>query len=188
MAHPAAETETSDPAPTMARQRKPRIILRYGDDGKPDIASLDGDSRAALASAFREQVPIERTDPALVGMVLVGIGSLEGAMLATRLDLPIEDVKSIVGPMEPMKSLLADAGAKVIDKHNLMGRWGDEIALCALLVSWQASVLQSVRAMAAARRAEEKRERDDHAARGSVGQTTAREVNPGSVVSGDIAS
>lgn len=154
---------------SVSQNRKPRIIVRFDDSGAVDLSRMDPNERAALQTAFRAQMPAEKTDPALVCMVLAGIGSLEASILATRFDLDPDECRRIVGPHEPMAGLLGQAGAKVIDKHNLVGRWGDEIALFALLASWQSATIQQIRALKAAK--------DE--TRGNLGKASPGQVNAG---------
>ena len=154
---------------TVSQNRKPRIIVRLDDSGSVDFNRMEPDERTALQNAFRSQMPIEKTDPALVCMVLAGIGSLEASILATRFDLDPDECRRIIGPHEPLAGLLGQAGAKVIDKHNLVGRWGDEIALFALLASWQSATFQQIRALKASK----------HETRSDLGKAASGEINPG---------
>jgi len=157
--------------------RRPRIILHYDETGGLDLSRLEPDVRNRLQDAFRQQAPIEKTDPELIKMVLTGLGNVEAAMLSSKFDLSNADCRNAIGPHEPLAGMIAAAGARVVDKHNLTGRWGDEIALFALLASWQAGALQQIRAMQATKKAAE------DATRGNMGTAETGKVNASPVVS-----
>ncbi len=156
--------------------RRPRVILHFDPDGKPELGNLEPETRARLQAAFAGggpaagPEPAAPVDPALVGMVLKGLGSLEAAMLAGRFGLDAETCRRVVGPPEPLAGMMAETGARVISKYNLTGKYGDEIALACLIMTWQAGALQQLRALG--------REKADEKRRG-MGPAAAGEVNSG---------
>lgn len=167
------QADSSGPSTGLGtRTRKPRIIVRFDQTGSPDLASMEPEDRKSLERAFRAQQSAAEAsvDPALVVMVLQGLGSLEAALLAQKYGLEPDDCRKVVGPSEPLAGMLGQAGAKVIAKHNLTGKWGEEIALLSLLTVWQTTVLQQLRALGA-RKADE--------TRGNLGPKTTGKVNSG---------
>ena len=131
-------TETAAP-----RVRRPFIRVPLDERGVPSLSSLDPEKRAALVSAVGQLPEQAQVDPALAGMLISAIAQLEAAVLAPRFKLAREEMARIAQPRPPLDELLAKQTATVLSKHNVFGRFGDELALAALIISWQASVLQA---------------------------------------------
>jgi hypothetical protein len=117
-----------------------------------DLTSLTPEERQALQMALRGQEGASEPsiDPALVGMLVRGVGSLEAALLSQRYGLDPVQCRAAIGPDEPLLSMIGEAGAKVVAKYNLCGRWGEEIALCSLIAIWQGGALQALNALSVA--------------------------------------
>jgi hypothetical protein len=133
------------------RKRRPSFKVPLTDDGRPDLDSLDADKRQLLVEAVQAQAPAQTSvDPALAGMLIQAVARIEGALLGPRFGLDRETAMQIAEPKPPLDELLAKQTAVVLSKHNVMGRYGDEVALAALIASWQAGVIQGWRAAAEA--------------------------------------
>ena len=140
------------------RRRRPRLILALKDDGTPDLSGARPEQIEALKSALEEAAPAlpEPISPVVVHMALGAVASIEAALLAGRFGLTTEQAAVALQPPPPLREQIAEAGARVLNKHSgALGRWQDEIVLAALLVAWQSSALASLRAMAAEQRAQQ---------------------------------
>jgi len=147
---PAIAVEpTPEPAePAQPRSRRPFFRVPLDENGVPQLDALEADKRAALVDAVQRLPERGAVDPALAGMLISAVAQLEAAVLAARFSLPRGDVAQTVLPRPPFDELLARQTATVLSKHNVFGRFGDELALLALVASWQAGVIQSVRELA----------------------------------------
>ena len=131
--------------PKPDRLRAPRIIVKVI-DGKPDFSRLDPEQmellRAGLSEASAENAGLP---PEVMGMLIHAIGSVEAMAVSAKTGMPRDVADRIVQPKPPLDSMLAETAVKVAAKHNLGGRYAEEIALLALLGTWQAGVVASVR-------------------------------------------
>jgi hypothetical protein len=98
--------------------------------------------RAGLSEASAENAGLP---PEVMGMLIHAIGSVEAMAVSVKTGMPRDVADRIVQPKPPLDSMLAETAAKVAAKHNLGGRYAEEIALLALLGTWQAGVVASVR-------------------------------------------
>lgn len=151
MARPRKQAiETPDVEPLSKR----RVIIPFR-DGEPDISQVPGDVAEKLRGAFSpaasadggpEKTP---TDPRLVLMVVNALGTLEASILAAKTKLPLAELRDLIGPREPIATMIAESGARVLDKYGALGRWGDEIALCSALLMWQGGIFTALGALKA---------------------------------------
>jgi hypothetical protein len=150
-AAPAAE-------PTAPRARRPYLRIPLSEHGVPDLSSLDPDKRAALVDAVNKLPERAQVDPALASMLISAIAQLEAAVLARKYNLPRDEMARITQPKPPLDELLARQAAIVLSKHNVFGRFGDELALAALAASWQAGVIQAANELAKSKAEAQKQE------------------------------
>jgi len=131
--------------PKQDRLRAPRIIVKVI-DGKPDFSRLDPEQvellRTGLSEASAESAGLP---PEVMGMLIHAIGSVEAMAVSAKTGMPRDVADAIVQPKPPLDALLAETAAKVAAKHNLGGRYAEEIALLALLGTWQAGIMAAVR-------------------------------------------
>jgi len=152
------EPETGEGPGFRSRRRRHFIRVPLDDAGRPDLSSIRPEHREALAEAVGTLPERASVDPALAGMLIQAVARIEGALLGPRFGLDRETAMQIAEPKPPLDELLAKQTAVVLSKHNVMGRYGDEVALAALIASWQAGVIQGWRVAAeAARKTEEKK-------------------------------
>lgn len=128
------------------RRRKVRLPIYEVENGI-DLSSLTGDQRSELAQALAAgSVSSEaQVDPAVVAMLIKALGALEASVLSVKLGIERDRAVEIVGPHPPLDGMIAETASKVIAKHNLLGRWGDEIALLSMVGVWQSGVLTAIR-------------------------------------------
>lgn len=125
--------------------RRKRIVIPIREDGY-DISRVDSADREALAKILRPaEAATSTVDPAMVAMLIMAVGSMEAAILASRFGVDRQRCMDIVGPHEPLKTLMATSAAGVLAKYNVFGRWGDEIALLSLVATWQVGVMEAIR-------------------------------------------
>jgi hypothetical protein len=162
--------DVASPGEGVPRKRRPSFKVPLTDDGRPDLESLDQDKRQLLIEAVQAQAPAQTTvDPALAGMLIQAVAQLEGAILAAKFGLDRQTGVRLMSPKPPLDELLAKQCAVVLSKHNVFGRWGDEMALFALVSSWQAGAIQAMREAAAElqRAREEQRKAQEASAAGA---------------------
>lgn len=150
MARLRTDGETGETTPaTSDRRRRPKIIVAIREDGNPDVEALSEEARAKLFDALARNTPEppEPINPAVVGFALQAIARIEAAIVGPRFELSAEEAAGCFLPPEPLQEQLQAAGARVLDKYSgSWSRWQDEIVLGALLVTWQASAFQALRA------------------------------------------
>jgi hypothetical protein len=156
-----------------AHRRKPRAYVSFDSRGA-DVSRLSDEEKERLRKALGVEhvngVPappvVTPTDPALVGMLLQAIASLEGMILARKFKLPAEACQEACKLREPVSSALAECTARILDKYNVMGRYQDEVAALSLIVVWQSGVFSQLREL----------EKEKNETRDSMGaQTTGKE-------------
>jgi hypothetical protein len=152
---PTDGSQWTAPSP-RSRRRRPFIRVPLDDSGRPDLSGIRPEHREALAEAVGTLPERASVDPALAGMLIQAVARIEGALLGPRFGLDRETAMSIAEPKPPLDELLARQTAVVLSKHNVMGRFGDEVALAALVASWQAGVIQGWKAAAEAAKTKEK--------------------------------
>ena len=143
-----AEAAPATAEPTAPRARRSYLRIPLSEHGVPDLSSLEPDKRAALVDAVGKLPERAQVDPALAGMLISAIAQLEAAVLARKFNLPRDEMARITQPKPPLDELLARQAAIVLSKHNVFGRFGDELALAALAASWQAGVIQAANELA----------------------------------------
>jgi hypothetical protein len=152
-----AEAAPAAAEPTAPRARRSYLRIPLSEHGVPDLSSLDPNKRAALVDAVGKLPERAQVDPALAGMLIGAIAQLEAAILARKYNLPRDEMARIAQPKPPLDELLARQAAIVLSKHNVFGRFGDELALAALAASWQAGVIQAANDLARSKAEAEKR-------------------------------
>lgn len=150
-----ARLRTSDDSPenpqqerNRDRRRRPKIIVPLN-DGKPDCSILSDEAKAALRKALAESEPEPPppTDPSIVLFAVRAVASIEAAIVAPRMGVPLDRARECLQPNPILEQQIAAAGARVLDKHSaIMGRYGDEIVLLSLLIAWQAQAFTALRA------------------------------------------
>ncbi len=140
-----------------ARKRK-RIVIPIREDGL-DLSRLSDEDIGAIRQAVATSDGPPTIDPMLVAMILDGVASLEATVLSVKFRLPADQVRRVLIPQEPIRTPLSETTARVISKHNLMGRWADEVALLSLLTVWQAQSLATIKQLALEAEAEAARKK-----------------------------
>lgn len=144
--------------PEVEPLSKRRVIIPFR-DGEPDVSQVPPEIAEKLRGAFApassgetaEKIP---TDPRLVLMVVNALGTLEASILSAKTKLPLSELRELIGPREPIATMIAESGARVLDKYGALGRWGDEIALCSALLMWQGGIFTALSALKSEREKE----------------------------------
>ncbi len=137
---------TSESPIKQDRRKRPRIVIPLQEDGTPDISKIDPAVLDALRSSAKQEIP-EPIDPEVIKMAVSMIANIEAAIVAPRFGIPSEQALPLILPPKPIADQIGIAGSKVLSKYSgVMGKYQDEIILGALLVSWQISVLNNLRA------------------------------------------
>jgi|FLYL01.1.fsa_nt_gi hypothetical protein len=142
------ETIPDDSVP-VRRPRKRRLPIYVTEDGQADVSLLDEASRTSLREALSEEPAAPAVDPCVCGVLVSTIASLEATILSSRTGVPRDMMLDVVGPHEPIKTMLSETLAKVLSKWNAFGRYHDEILLLGLLAAWQGGVIDAVRSLQA---------------------------------------
>lgn len=147
----------ADSAPTTKpkadRRSRKRLSVYLNEDGTPDWDAVPEEDRARLghgsapaAAEAPAEVPVE-----MVGFLLQTMTRIEAAVVAPKLGISSEEAYQCLTPSAELGKPLVEATARVVNKYaGGFGRWSDEIALAALLVTWQASAFSEMRKAAAA--------------------------------------
>lgn len=154
----APEPITGTPQPN--RRKQPRVIVYLKPDGTPDYEALSDEQRAKLQPPGTSagpgvpttEPPPEPIPPESIMMIMTLLTSIESSIIASKLELPPEQVNAALQPPKPIADGIVAAGTKVANKYGgTLGRWADEIALCSLLVVWQSQAFAQIRALKAAK-------------------------------------
>jgi hypothetical protein len=79
------------------------------------------------------------------------LSGIEAVLVADRMGVSTEQAQQALTPPPPLADAIAQAAAKVAAKYAApLGRWAEEIALGALLVTWQTTAFANMRRMAPA--------------------------------------
>jgi len=140
------------------RTRK-RYIVYANEDGTPDLNNLPpeleglkGASNPAPSpenSATPTEPPPPAFDSAIFKMLLPVVSGLEAVMVAARMNVTVPIATQCLTPPPPLADAIAAAAAKVANKYSApLGRYADEIALCAIIATWQISAFAAMRRFA----------------------------------------
>jgi hypothetical protein len=79
------------------------------------------------------------------------LSGIEAVLVADRMGVSTEQAQQALTPPPPLADAIANAAAKVAAKYAApLGRWAEEIALAALIVTWQTTAFANMRRMAPA--------------------------------------
>lgn len=150
---PEPKPETSVSAPSDTKPAKPevdRLTIPIKSDGSPDFESMREKTKervkklvtdpevARKLGISAESAPVGSAVPPFVAHVAIhALGQLDTIIIARTTNAPPE-ILAAVGPYTPEQvELLAPAMDRVLNKYggSLVGKWGDELGLAALLVS-----------------------------------------------------
>lgn len=166
---PKLRSETNGNTPTnsgeSSKRRKARVPIYKNDDGTLDLSGLTDDDAAKVrerfgsspGAAFTPPPPTEPTapppepiDPAIIMLALNMLTSIEAAVVGSKLHIPTARAYEALALKPPFDQMLIGAATKVANKYMVsMGPYADEIALGALLVTWQIGAFTELRAIAA---------------------------------------
>jgi hypothetical protein len=154
-------------APEQSKRSKPRVNLYKNPDGSYDTSSLSDEDKARLfggapgatpepgaapgpAPATEAAPPVEPIDPAVIGLALNLLTSIEAAVVGQKLGIPQDRCFAALQPRPPLDQMITGTAAKVANKYGAsLGPYADEIALVALIATWQISAFTELRSIAA---------------------------------------
>lgn len=158
---PKLRTEANNSA--QDKRKKPRVILYKNDDGTWDTSSLNDEEKSRLFGGATGAPPPpppptpdpaapapEPIDPQVMGMALTMLVSIEAAVVGQKLGLDHKTVYDVLQPRPPFDGAILNLSCKVANKYGAsLGPWADEIALGALLISWQVAAFNQLRQIVA---------------------------------------
>lgn len=146
------ETINNDSAAAASgkdKRNRKRFIVYQNEDGTPDLSNLPEALRPVInpppgPDAVPEAPPPE-FDASIFKMLLPVIVSLEAAVAARKLDISPKQAAQCLTPAPQLADGIAAAAAKVANKYAApLGRWADEIALVAIVCTWQFSAFAAM--------------------------------------------
>ena len=160
---PSLRSETASNPTGQTKRSKPRVTIYRNPDGSYDTSSLSDEDKARLfggapppaepaaAPAPDPSTPApEPIDPAIIGMALNLLTSIEAAVVGRRLGIPEDRCYAALQPRPPFDQAITSAATKVANKYGAsLGPYADEIALVALLATWQITAFAELRSIAA---------------------------------------
>jgi hypothetical protein len=151
------ETIASETGPGRDKRARKRYIVFAKEDGTPDLDNLPPELQSAIGSAPAPAAPTgpppdpppPAFDSQLVKILLPVVSGLEAVFVAPRMGITVDQATAALTPPPPLADAIAAAATKVLNKYfPEPGRWADEIALCAMIVTWQATAFAQMRRMA----------------------------------------
>ena len=160
MARLRSDEPNSNATGEQSKRKKPRVTIYKNDDGSYDTSSLSDDDKARLFGAQPNAAPpppsidpappVEPVDPAIIGLALNLLTSIEAAVVGNKLGLPHADCQRVLQPKPPLDTDITGLACKVANKYGAsLGPYADEIALVALVATWQIQAFTELRALVA---------------------------------------
>jgi len=162
MARKRESIDPSNPPASDKRSRK-RYIVYADDSGAPDLSTAPPELRAAFggpdhataapaAAGGPAAAPAPAEfDSAIFKLMIPVLSGIEAVLVADRMGVSTEQAQQALTPPPPLADAIANAAAKVAAKYAApLGRWAEEIALAALIVTWQTTAFANMRRMAPA--------------------------------------
>lgn len=147
----------SKPARGKDRRARKRYVIYQNDDGSPDWGSVSDEDKSALGMGAPkpEAEPPATVAPELIQSLILMGANIEAAVVAPKFGLTQDQAAGALVPAPPMLEQLGAAGARVANKYSAsLGRWGDEIMLGVLIVTWQATAFTELRKLTPVKTAE----------------------------------
>lgn len=153
-------TDSPNEPATPNKRKKPRFVVYRNEDGSLDTDHLSPEDRAAFEGRTQSAgpapspvnepaAPVEPVDPAVIGLALNLLTSIEAAVVGQKMGIPHERVYGALQPKPPLDQMVVQAACKVANKYAVtLGPYADEIALVAMLATWQISAFNELRAIA----------------------------------------
>jgi len=147
-----------------SKRRKARVPIYKNDDGTLDLSGLTDEDAEKVRQRFASgsttdstaaapaapPPPQEPIDPAIIGLALNLLTSIEAAVVGTKLNIPIPEAYQVLSLKPPFDQLVTNAACKVANKYvGSLGPYADEIALVALLATWQIGAFAELRKIVA---------------------------------------
>jgi len=144
----------------QSKRKKPRVTIYKNDDGSYDTSSLSDEDKARLFGGQTNAAPppppvdaappVEPIDPAIIGLALNLLTSVEAAVVGNRLGIPHAQCQKVLEPKPPLDTAITGLACKVANKYGAsLGPYADEIALVALVATWQIQAFTELRALVA---------------------------------------
>jgi hypothetical protein len=155
----ARKRETINPSPDGAKpdkRNRKRFIIYAKEDGTPDLSNLPpeldslrgGNSNQETGSTPPQPIdpPPPAFDSSVFQMILPVITGLEALLVAPRMGITVPLATQCLTPAPPLADAIATAAARVANKYaGSMSQYADEIALCAIIATWQVSAFAAMR-------------------------------------------
>jgi len=162
MAQLRTDQPNSNAAGEQSKRKKPRVTIYRNEDGSYDTSSLSDEDKARLFGTPSNTPPPppaadaapapEPVDPAVIGMALNLLTSIEASLIGRKLGLPHELCQQVLQPKPPLDTTITGLACKVANKYGAsLGPYADEIALCAMVVTWQVQAFTELRSIVAER-------------------------------------
>lgn len=160
----AEQSTNGSPEASKSKRSKARVLIYRNEDGSYDTSSLSDDDKArffgqsgpaagpSVASSAAEPPPppADPVDPAVIGLALNLLTSIEAAIVGSKLGIPQDRCLAALQPRPPVDQMVIGAATKVANKYGAsLGPYSDEIALVAALAMWQIGAFTELRAIAA---------------------------------------
>ena len=138
--------------PGNNKRTRKRFIVFAKDDGSPDLDNLPPELQGHIGASGAPQAsdqpapPPAEFDASIIKIVMPVIVGLEAMLVGPRMGIPVATATQCLTPPPPLADAIAQAATKVLNKYSApLGRWADEIALAALLATWQVSAFAAMR-------------------------------------------